>query len=185
MATITANTGRGCVAMLGIGAYRPSRVVTNSVVPLEKVGAVVLSTLSWKSTIPHGAPPIAFDLGINGVAAVDLASGCCGFVYGLGLAADMVRSGSTEYVLPSASRRCRSPSTRPTTTPPSSSATVSARSSPDRARRTASPPPSGAATARTARPSARAGTSSSTWTGRRRCRRSTRPRRPSTAWSSP
>lgn len=145
MATITANTGRQNVAMLGIGAYRPSRVVTNdeicqtldstdewiyertgirsrrwisgdesarsmavaaaeraisnSGVPREKIGAVLLSTLSWKTKIPHGAPQIAYDLGINGVAAVDLASGCSGFGYGLGLAADMVRSGSTEYVL--------------------------------------------------------------------------------------
>ncbi|MGJ0119342.1 beta-ketoacyl-ACP synthase III [Williamsia sp. MIQD14] len=75
------------------------RAIANSGIPKEKIGAVLLATLSWKTKIPHGAPQIAYDLGINGVAAVDLASGCSGFGYGLGMAADMVRAGSSEYVL--------------------------------------------------------------------------------------
>lgn len=145
MTAISTGIGHPDVAMLGIGAYRPTRIVSNaevcevldstdewifersgvrnrrfisgdetaksmavaaadraiinSGVPREKISAVVLATLSWKTKIPHGAPQVAFELGINGVAAFDIASGCGGFCYGLGVAADMVRAGSADYVV--------------------------------------------------------------------------------------
>ncbi|GGF33234.1 beta-ketoacyl-ACP synthase 3 [Williamsia phyllosphaerae] len=145
MVAIKVNEGNPNVAMLGIGAYRPTRVVSNaevcetldssdewiyersgirnrryisgdetaksmaitaaeraienSGVPREKIGAILLATLSWKTKIPHGAPQIAFELGINGIPAFDIASGCGGFGYGLGIATDMVRAGSAEYVV--------------------------------------------------------------------------------------
>ncbi|GAA1456026.1 beta-ketoacyl-ACP synthase 3 [Williamsia maris] len=145
MVAIKVNEGNPNVAMLGIGAYRPSRIVSNaevcetldssdewiyersgirnrryisgdetaksmaiaaaeraienSGVPKEKIGAILLATLSWKTKIPHGAPQIAFELGINGIPAFDIASGCGGFGYGLGIATDMVRAGSAEYVV--------------------------------------------------------------------------------------
>ncbi|MBJ7291902.1 MAG: 3-oxoacyl-ACP synthase, partial [Williamsia sp.] len=145
MVAIKINEGNPNVAMLGIGAYRPTRIVSNdevcetldssdewiyersgirnrryisgdetaksmaiaaaeraienSGVPKEKIGAILLATLSWKTKIPHGAPQIAFELGINGIPAFDIASGCGGFGYGLGIATDMVRAGSAEYVV--------------------------------------------------------------------------------------
>ncbi|MBT0566669.1 beta-ketoacyl-ACP synthase III [Williamsia sp. CHRR-6] len=145
MASIKVNATVPNVAMVGIGAYRPTRIVSNdevcqtldssdewiyersgirnrryisgdetarsmavaageraiinSGIPREEIGMVLLSTLSWTTKIPHGAPQVAYDLGINGVAAVDLASGCSGFGYGLGMAADLVRAGTSKYVL--------------------------------------------------------------------------------------
>lgn len=142
---IAARSGHRCVAMLGIGAYRPTRLVSNdevcevldssdewifersgirnrrwisgdetarsmaaeaagrairnSGVPKDKIGALILATNSWKTKIPHGGPIIAFDIGLNGIPAYDVAAGCGGFGYGLGIAADTVRAGSAEYVL--------------------------------------------------------------------------------------
>ncbi|WP_336088159.1 beta-ketoacyl-ACP synthase 3 [Nocardia sp. SSK8] len=145
MVSIAVNKGRDNVAMLGIGAYRPQRIVSNAEVcetldstpewifertgihnrrwisgdetirsiaaaageralkntPIErtKIGAVILCTSSWLKLTPHGAPSVASDLGLNGVAAFDLTSGCGGFGYGLGVAADLIRAGSADYVL--------------------------------------------------------------------------------------
>ncbi len=131
--------------MLGIGAYRPERIVSNAEVcevldstpewifdrtginnrrwisgdetirsmsvaageralkntgiDRSKIGALVLCTSSWLKLTPHGAPSIASDLGMNGIPAFDLVSGCGGFCYGLGVATDMIRAGSAEYIL--------------------------------------------------------------------------------------
>ncbi|ONM49489.1 beta-ketoacyl-ACP synthase 3 [Nocardia donostiensis] len=145
MVSIAGKKGRDNVAMLGIGAYRPKRVVSNdevcevldssdewiyersgirnrrwisgdetlrsiaaaageralnnSGIDRSKIGALILATSSWPMLTPHGAPIIASDLGINGIPAFDLVSGCGGFGYGLGVATDLIRSGSAEYVL--------------------------------------------------------------------------------------
>ncbi|MDN5759133.1 MAG: beta-ketoacyl-ACP synthase 3 [Tomitella sp.] len=76
-----------------------ARAIANSGVDKEKIGAVVLATGSWRSKIPHGAPQVAFDLGLNGLPAFDIESGCGGFGYALGIASDMIRAGSIEYAL--------------------------------------------------------------------------------------
>ncbi|MGY1894465.1 MULTISPECIES: beta-ketoacyl-ACP synthase 3 [Nocardia] len=145
MVSIAVNRSRENVAMLGIGAYRPKRLVSNaevcevldstdewifertgvrnrrwisgdetlrsiaaaageraivnSGVDRSEIGAVILATSSWLTLTPHGAPQVAYDIGMNGVPAFDLTSGCGGFGYGLGVAADMIRSGSAQYIL--------------------------------------------------------------------------------------
>ncbi|WP_459550017.1 beta-ketoacyl-ACP synthase 3 [Nocardia sp. X0981] len=145
MVSIAGRKGHENVAMLGIGAYRPRRVVSNdevcqvldstdewiyersgirnrrwisgdeslrsisvaagrralrnSGVDPARIGALILATSSWPMLTPHGAPIVASDLGMNGIPAFDLTSGCGGFGYGLGVAADMIRAGSAEYVL--------------------------------------------------------------------------------------
>ncbi|WP_040784515.1 beta-ketoacyl-ACP synthase 3 [Nocardia pneumoniae] len=145
MVSIAVNRSRENVAMLGIGAYRPKRLVSNaevcevldstdewiyertgvrnrrwisgdetlrsiaaaageraivnSGIDRSKIGALILATSSWLTLTPHGAPQVAYDIGMNGIPAFDLTSGCGGFGYGLGVAADMIRSGSAEYVL--------------------------------------------------------------------------------------
>ncbi|MBF6175474.1 beta-ketoacyl-ACP synthase 3 [Nocardia blacklockiae] len=145
MVSIAVNKGRENVAMLGIGAYRPRRIVSNaevcevldstpewifertgirnrrwisgdetlqsmaaaageravvnSGVDRSRIGALILATSSWLKLTPHGAPAVAHDLGMNGIPAFDLTSGCGGFGYGVGVAADLIRAGSAEYVL--------------------------------------------------------------------------------------
>ncbi|MBF6214964.1 beta-ketoacyl-ACP synthase 3 [Nocardia puris] len=145
MVSIAVNKSRQNVAMLGIGAYRPQRIVsndevcevldstdqwifertgvrnrrwisgdetlrsiaagageralTNTGIDRAKIGALILCTSSWLKLTPHGAPTVASDLGMNGIPAFDLTSGCGGFGYGLGVAADLIRAGSADYVL--------------------------------------------------------------------------------------
>lgn len=145
MVSIAVNDGCRNVSIVGIGAYRPTRIVSNAEVcqvldssdewiyersgirnrrwisgdetilsiavaaatralvnaeiDRSQIGMVILASGSWQSKIPHGAPQVAHALGINGVPAFDIESGCGGFGYGLGVAADLVRSGSTKYAL--------------------------------------------------------------------------------------
>ncbi|MFI9506826.1 beta-ketoacyl-ACP synthase 3 [Nocardia sp. NPDC052566] len=82
-----------------ISARAGERALNNSGIDRSKIGALILCTSSWLKLTPHGAPSVAADLGMNGIVAFDLTSGCGGFGYGLGVAADLIRAGSVDYVL--------------------------------------------------------------------------------------
>lgn len=145
MATLVTPSGHSNIAMLGIGAYRPKRLITNeqlcrvldssdewifersgiharrwisgdesmrtmsaaaadraivnSGIDRDKIDMIVLATSSWPWNVPHGAPIIASDIGLNGIPAFDVAAGCGGFGYALGVAADAIRAGSANYVV--------------------------------------------------------------------------------------
>lgn len=132
-------------AMLGLGAYRPRRVVTNeeiceqidstdewiqsrsgiksrrfagedeSVLAMsiesgrraleaagvspEQIGAVVVATSTYPVQTPSCSALVADALGTGGAGAIDVHAGCAGFCYALGLASDLVRAGTEEYVL--------------------------------------------------------------------------------------
>lgn len=142
---ISTSTGARHAAILGLGVYRPERLVTNdeisgpidssdewirsrsgistrrfagpdesvismsvaagrqalehSGIPASSLGCVVLATSTYLSQTPAAAPQIAFQLGATAPAAFDISAGCAGFCHALGLAADMVRGGSADYVL--------------------------------------------------------------------------------------
>jgi 3-oxoacyl-[acyl-carrier-protein] synthase-3 len=145
MAAIAAPKGADYARILGVGGYRPSRVVTNaeicelidssdewirersgiesrrfaapdeSVIDMsvaaagkaiaqagirpEQVSAVLVATVTHPLQTPSAAAAVADRLGATDAAATDLSAACAGFCYGVGLANDMVRGGSAEYVL--------------------------------------------------------------------------------------
>ncbi|WOC11486.1 3-oxoacyl-[acyl-carrier-protein] synthase 3 [Gordonia sp. MP11Mi] len=145
MATLVTPPWKPNVAMLGIGAYRPARLVTNdelctvldssdqwifersgihnrrwisgdesmrsmsaaaadraienSGVDRDKIDLVIMATSSWPYNVPHGAPLVAADIGLNGVSAFDVSAGCGGFGYALGVAADAIRAGGATYAV--------------------------------------------------------------------------------------
>lgn len=126
------------VGLLGVGASRPARVVTNDEICLridssdewiysrtgiktrrfaEKtdtvaglaieagrnalshagldgsgVDAVIVATSTNFRQTPSCAPTVAVGLGARGVPAFDVATGCAGFGYALGVAADLLRA---------------------------------------------------------------------------------------------
>lgn len=61
--------------------------------------AVVLVTISPDRLLPAGAPEVASRLGFGPVPAFDVASGCSGFLYGLGVASSMITAGIIDSVL--------------------------------------------------------------------------------------
>jgi len=143
--TLTTTTGAGHAAVLGLGAYRPARVVPNSElieaidssdewiqqrsgirtrrfadseesvqmmsvaaarealehagIEVGQVDAVIVATVSHMMQTPAIAPAIAHELGCGQPVAFDISAACAGFCHGVGIAADMVRSGSARYAL--------------------------------------------------------------------------------------
>ena len=65
----------------------------------EQLGAVICATVTYPYQTPSAATDIAMQLGAPKVPAFDISAACAGFCYGVGLASDMVRGGSAEYVL--------------------------------------------------------------------------------------
>ena len=144
MAALTTTTGAKHAAILGVGAYRPLRVVPNSDVvdaidssdewiqqrsgiktrrwagpdesvqmmsveasriAIERAGlepgqidCVVVATVSHLLQTPAVATAIAHELGTD-AAAFDISAACSGFCHGIALASDIVRAGSSRYVL--------------------------------------------------------------------------------------
>ena len=144
MAALTTTTGAQHAAILGVGAYRPLRVVPNSDVvdaidssdewiqqrsgiktrrwagpdesvqmmsveasriAIERAGlepgqidCVVVATVSHLLQTPAVATAIAHELGTD-AAAFDISAACSGFCHGIALASDIVRAGSSRYVL--------------------------------------------------------------------------------------
>ncbi|MEU6216453.1 ketoacyl-ACP synthase III [Streptomyces sp. NPDC047022] len=145
MSKIKAHKGAPYARIIGVGGYRPVRVVPNDVIlekidssdewirsrsgietrhwandeetvaamsveaagkaladagiGAERIGAVVVSTVSHFAQTPAVATEIADKLGTDKAAAFDISAGCAGFGYGLTLAKGMVVEGSAEYVL--------------------------------------------------------------------------------------
>lgn len=131
--------------VLGMGAYRPERVVTNDEicehidssdewirkrsgiatrrfarpdetvidmseiacrealqkagVGVEQIDVVLLATVTHPYQTPAAAPMLADRLGLPAPAAFDISAACAGYCYGIGLANDMIRSGSARHVL--------------------------------------------------------------------------------------
>jgi 3-oxoacyl-[acyl-carrier-protein] synthase-3 len=65
----------------------------------EQLGAIICATVTYPFQTPSAATDIALQLGAPKVPAFDISAACAGFCYGVGLANDMVRGASAEYVL--------------------------------------------------------------------------------------
>lgn len=63
------------------------------------VDAVVVATMTHPYQAPAAAAALAHRIGATPAAAFDVSAACAGFPYALGIAADMVRSGSAGTVL--------------------------------------------------------------------------------------
>ncbi|HEX8557918.1 MAG TPA: beta-ketoacyl-ACP synthase III [Pyrinomonadaceae bacterium] len=63
------------------------------------LGLVICATVSPDQILPSTGCLIQAELGANRAAAFDLAAACSGFLYGLTMANQMIRSGQTRYAL--------------------------------------------------------------------------------------
>ncbi len=64
----------------------------------SELDAVLMATVSWPYQTPAAAPLLAEHFGSKG-AAFDISAACAGYCHGIGLAADMVRTGRADNVL--------------------------------------------------------------------------------------
>ncbi|MGU3586968.1 beta-ketoacyl-ACP synthase III [Rhodococcus sp. C26F] len=64
-----------------------------------QIDTVIVATSTYPFQTPQAAALVADRIGTGGAAALDIAAGCAGFCYALGVASDLVRAGSAEHVL--------------------------------------------------------------------------------------
>lgn len=65
----------------------------------SEVDTVIVPNCTMPSPIPNAAAQVADRIGIKAAGAFDLNAACAGFCYGLGVASDLIRSGSAHKVL--------------------------------------------------------------------------------------
>ena len=142
--TLAATVGSPGARIMSVGAYRPTRVVTNdeicqridssdewirersgiierrwaehesvadmgtsaALTALERSGVspelidmVITATVTHPLQTPSAAAEISARIGAINAAAMDIASACAGFCYGVGLANDLIRGGTSKYVV--------------------------------------------------------------------------------------
>ena len=65
----------------------------------EQVSCVLVSTVTFMYNTPAAAPLIALELGATNAAAFDISAACAGYCHGIAIASDMVKSGTSDYVV--------------------------------------------------------------------------------------
>ncbi|MCW2787428.1 MAG: 3-oxoacyl-[acyl-carrier-protein] synthase [Marmoricola sp.] len=70
-----------------------------SSVEAAQIDAVIVATCTWTMQTPSLAAKLAYLLGTQAPAAFDISAACAGFCHAVGIANDMVRSGTARYVL--------------------------------------------------------------------------------------
>jgi 3-oxoacyl-[acyl-carrier-protein] synthase III len=82
-----------------------SKAMANSGVTAADIDFVLVATCTMTEPVPAAAPQLAARLGIDAPGAYDISSGCSGFVYGVGAAEAMIRTGQARNVLLVAAER--------------------------------------------------------------------------------
>jgi 3-oxoacyl-[acyl-carrier-protein] synthase-3 len=85
------------VGVMALGAA--GKALAAAGIEPERLGCVVIATVTHLAQTPSLAADVAHQLGASGAAAFDISAACAGFCHGLALAQDMIRGGSAEYVL--------------------------------------------------------------------------------------
>lgn len=65
----------------------------------EQISAVIVATITYPYQTPSAATDVALRIGNPKAAAFDISAACAGFCYGVGLANDLIRGGTADYVL--------------------------------------------------------------------------------------
>ena len=76
-----------------------ARALKDAGVDPTDVDTVVVATCTMPDSIPNAAAQVAYRIGIPAPAAFDLNTACSGFSYGIAVAADLVRAGTSRHVL--------------------------------------------------------------------------------------
>jgi 3-oxoacyl-[acyl-carrier-protein] synthase-3 len=85
--------------LVDMAAEAGSRAVKDAGLAPTEIDTVIVATCTMPNGIPNAAAQTAERIGIPAPGAFDLNAACAGFSYGIGTAADLVRSGSSRHVL--------------------------------------------------------------------------------------
>ena len=87
------------VGVAELGYVSATRALAAAGLEPQQVGGIILATASPDLLIPNTASRIQELIGNDGASALDINSGCCGFIYGLALANGLIETGVHESVL--------------------------------------------------------------------------------------
>jgi 3-oxoacyl-[acyl-carrier-protein] synthase-3 len=85
--------------LVDMAAEAGSRAVKDSGLAASEVDTVIVATCTMPQPIPNAAAQTAERIGISAPGAFDINAACAGFCFGMGTAADLIRSGSSRHVL--------------------------------------------------------------------------------------
>lgn len=84
--------------LVSMAAAASERALAAAGVSADQLGTIILATSTHAQHTPHAAPLVAELLGSR-AGAFDVGAGCSGFCHALSVASDLVRGGSSDYVL--------------------------------------------------------------------------------------
>ena len=85
--------------LVEIAADAGSKAVADAGLSPSDVDTVIVASCTMPNPIPNAAAQVGTRIGLSAPGAFDINTACAGFSYGLGIAADLVRSGSSQHVL--------------------------------------------------------------------------------------
>jgi 3-oxoacyl-[acyl-carrier-protein] synthase-3 len=85
------------VQMMSVEASK--KALERADIAAAQLDCIIVATVSHLMQTPAVATLIADELGAGPAPAFDISAACAGFSHGVGLGADMIRSGSAKYVL--------------------------------------------------------------------------------------
>ena len=75
------------------------QAIERSKIAIEDIDTVILASITYPFQAPSAATALIARLGNPKAAAFDINAACAGFCYGVGMANDFIRAGSSKYVL--------------------------------------------------------------------------------------
>ena len=85
--------------VVDMAAAAAGKAIANAGIEPDRIGAVIVATVTHLTATPSAASELAHRIGAVGAASFDIAAACAGFCHGVALANDMVRGGSAEHVV--------------------------------------------------------------------------------------
>ncbi|MBA2322873.1 MAG: ketoacyl-ACP synthase III [Pseudonocardiales bacterium] len=85
--------------LVEIAADAGSKAVADAGLSPADVDAIIVATCTMTNQMPNAAAQVGTRIGLSAPGAFDVNTACAGFCYGLGIASDLVRAGSSRHVL--------------------------------------------------------------------------------------
>jgi 3-oxoacyl-[acyl-carrier-protein] synthase-3 len=85
--------------VVDMAAAAAGKAIANAGIEPERIGAVIVATVTHLIATPSAASELASRIGAVNAAAFDISAACAGFCHGVDVASDMVRGGSAEHVV--------------------------------------------------------------------------------------
>lgn len=85
--------------LVDIAADAGSKAVADAGLSPTDVDTIIVATCTMPNSLPNAAAQVGTRIGLSAPGAFDLNTACAGFCYGLGVASDLVRAGSSRHAL--------------------------------------------------------------------------------------